>query len=81
MKKPLSLVVILATSSLAALAQTVPPAHRPDTTTAVVARHRAEHYKGPKVVADSKELGQKFRRKSKPADRLMRVPVLSSPPK
>ncbi len=80
MKKPLSLVVILATSSLAALAQTVPPARRPDTTTAV-ARHRAEHYKGPKVVADSKELGQKFRRKSKPADRLMRVPVLSSPPK
>ena len=80
MKKPLSLVVILATSSLAALAQTVPPARRPDTTTAV-ARPRAEHYTGPKVVDNTKELGQKFRRHSKPTDGQIRVPPVSSPPK
>lgn len=71
MKKTLQLVAILGVSSLAGQAQTAPPARRPaqrpDTTTAV-ARPRAEHYTGPKVVENTKELGQKFRRHSQPAD-------------
>ena len=86
MKKTLQLVAALSLSSLAGHAQTTTPARhparRPDTTTAVVAQHRAEHYTGPKVVADSKELGQKFRRHSKPTDMRMRLPLppVSSPP-
>jgi len=32
------------------------------------AERRAEQYQGPKVVKDSKELGQKMIQKSKPAD-------------
>ena len=87
MKKTLPLVIIFGISSLATQAQTTPPARRParrpDTTTAVVAQRRAEHYTGPKVVADSKELGQKFRRHSKPTDMRMPLPLppVSSPPK
>ncbi|MVN77801.1 hypothetical protein GO988_15830 [Hymenobacter sp. HMF4947] len=38
---------------------------------------RAATYKGPKVVKDSKALGQKMEQKSKPAD--MQVPVSTSP--
>ena len=77
MKKTLQLVAVLGLSALAAQAQTA-PARRPDTTTAV-ARHRAERYIGPKVVADSKQLGQKFRRHSKPTDMRMAPPVSSLP--
>ncbi len=71
------LVIIFGISSLAAQAQTTPPARQPaqqPDTAAAVARHRAQHYTGPKVVENTKELGQKFRRHSKPADGLrMRV--------
>ncbi|WP_223652565.1 hypothetical protein [Hymenobacter psoromatis] len=74
MKKTLPLLITtLVVSSLAAQAQaqTAPPARRaaarPDTTTAV-ARHRAKSYTGPKVVKNTQELGQKFRRHSTPAD-------------
>ena len=72
MKKTLPLLLTtLVVSNLAAQAQTTPPARhpapRPDTTTAV-ARHRAKQYTGPKVVKNTQELGQKFRRHSTPAD-------------
>ncbi|AMR26408.1 hypothetical protein A0257_04355 [Hymenobacter psoromatis] len=39
------------------------------------ADHRAATYQGPKVVKDSKGLGQKMVQKSKPTDMLMRVPT------
>ena len=72
MKKTLQLVAALSLSSLAGHAQTVPPARRPDTTTAV-ARHRAEHYTGPKVVENTQALGQKFRKHSRPANVPLRM--------
>lgn len=77
MKKTLPL-LMLAASSLAAQAQTTPPARRPaqkpDTAT-TVARDRAKRYNGPKVVENTKELGQKFRRHSTPADVRPRIKV------
>lgn len=82
MKKTLPFIAFLSLCSLAALAQTAPPARRPapraDTTTA---RHRARHYTGPKVVDNTQELGQKFRQNSQPTDGPIRVLPVSSPPK
>lgn len=39
------------------------------------AERRADTYKGPKVVKDSKALGRKFIRESKPTDTNVPVPV------
>lgn len=81
MHKTLSLVVVLSLGSLAGQAQTTPAARRPDT--AATDQRRAQHYTGPKVLDNTKELGQKFRRHSKPADGTPRVLHLnqSVPPK
>ncbi|RZK99564.1 MAG: hypothetical protein EOO62_24700 [Hymenobacter sp.] len=62
------------TSLLPARAQTAPAAPRNPTPTqakairAKTAERRAETYQGPKVVPNSKKLGQKMLQDSKPAD-------------
>jgi len=78
--KTLPLVVsslLLTTGVLVAQAQT-PAAPRSNPTPAKppqTADQRAATYKGPKVVKDSKALGQKMVQKSKPTDMRMPVPV------
>jgi hypothetical protein len=67
----------LATLMLVAQAQT--PATPHDNPTPAkpgnTADQRATTYQGPKVVKDSKTLGQKMVQKSKPADMRTRIPV------
>jgi hypothetical protein len=59
--------------ALAALALT---AHAQSAATPTkTADQRAASYKGPKVVKDSKTLGQKMVQKSKPTDMRMPIPV------
>lgn len=79
MKAILSLAGSLALAALLlpARAQTVPAAapHNPTpaqtkTIRAQTAARRADAYQGPKVVQNSKELGQKMIQKSRPADAL-----------
>lgn len=72
---------LLAGLALGARAQTAPPATttNPDHREAKAIRtqtadRRAATYKGPRVVKDSKSLGRKFLRDSKPAHTL-RTPV------
>ena len=67
----------LAALSLVAQAQTpAPPQHNPAPTKSTkLADRRAATYQGPKVVKDSKSLGQKMVQKSQPADMRTRIPV------
>jgi hypothetical protein len=64
----------LALSALLLTAQAQTPATSHDNPTPAkptkMADHRAATYQGPKVVKDSKALGQKMVQKSKPADML-----------
>jgi hypothetical protein len=78
MKALLAITSGLSALLLTAQAQTPATSHdnpSPATPPAKAASHRAAPYKGPKVVKDSKALGDKMVQKSKPTDMMMRVPV------
>jgi hypothetical protein len=81
MKTLLPFASTLALSALLLTAQAQTPATSHDnptpakpTTSTKTADHRAAAYKGPKVVKDSKALGQKMVHNSKPTDTLVPVP-------
>jgi hypothetical protein len=69
----------LALATLGLIAQAQAPAtphHNPaPATPPKTADRRAAAYQGPKVVKDSKALGQKMVQKSQPADMRTRIPV------
>lgn len=74
--------VLALAAHLPAAAQTAPVAAprnptpgQAKTIQAQAAEHRAATYEGPRVVGDSKVLGRKFIRNSKPADGNRRLPA------
>jgi hypothetical protein len=79
MKPLLSFASLLGLAASVQLSQTQTPATPHDNPTpakpTTTADQRAAHYQGPKVAKDSKALGQKMVRKSKPADMNTRIPV------
>ena len=70
---PLSLLLLAAQAQTPASPHANPAPAKPTNT----ADQRAATYQGPKVVKDSKALGQKMVQKSKPADTPLRVPPVN----
>jgi hypothetical protein len=84
MKTPLVFASTIALSVLALAAQAQTPATTHGNPAPAKATQKADQraatYQGPKVVKDSKALGQKMVQKSKPTDGPMRADMLTKPP-